>query len=88
MIWVYLISIIFLIAILFIFSHYRYKNGEKVLRLWMIALGIIILCIPVINLIVFFCTLLFMPLICEDWKWVSVKSNKWIKFKNWLNKEI
>lgn len=87
MIWVYLISLILLLFDFFILRHYGDKNG-RLLKRWVVILGIIIFILPVANMILLGIYTLVSPLIYIEYNWIPIENNKWDKFINWLNKEI
>ena len=90
MIWVYLVSFVFLLLNLFIFKHWEDRNRKVVLRRWMVILEVIILCIPIANITLLFIATIVAALwnIDDNYYWIPIKNNTWIKFINWLNKEI
>lgn len=87
MIWVYLISLILLLFNFFVLRHYEDLNG-KLLKRWVVILGIIIFILPIANMILLAVYTLVSPLIYIEYNWIPVKNDKWNKFINWLNKEI
>lgn len=91
MIWVYLISFIFLLLNLFLFKHWvNRKNGKVVLKRWLIILEVILICIPIANIIGLFVLTIAAALwnLEDEYYWTPIKNDKWNKFINWLNKEI
>ena len=82
MIWIYLISLILLLFDFFMLRHYGDHRG-KLLRLWMIILGVIIFVIPIANIIILTIYTLVSPLIFVEYNWFPIENNKWNKFVNW-----